>query len=46
MTDGRLISGDHGAVRVTAGSATELIDAFLATPYTIEQNPFFEQGTC
>lgn len=42
-TDGALITGDSGSVRVTAGSAEVLIDRFLATPYAVEQNQHFEQ---
>jgi hypothetical protein len=42
-TDGALITGDSGSVRITAGSAEELTDRFLATPYTVEQNPHFVQ---
>jgi hypothetical protein len=42
-TDGALIEGDSGSVRITAGSAEELTDRFLGTPYTVEQNPRFVQ---
>lgn len=43
-TDGAVITGDSGSVRITAGSATELVDRFLDTPYTVEQNPHFVQN--
>lgn len=42
VTDGRLIVGESG-VRVTAGSADELVDRFLATTYTLTDNQFYEQ---
>lgn len=42
-TDGAVIAGDFGSVRITAGSASDLVDRFLATPYTVEQNPHFVQ---
>jgi hypothetical protein len=42
-TDGQLITGSSGAVRITTGSASNLVDRFLAAAYTVEQNPFFEQ---
>ena len=42
-TDGARITGDSGSVRITAGSAEELTDRFLATPYTVEQNLHFVQ---
>lgn len=37
-TDGALLVGDSGGVRVTAGSAVEVVDRFLAAPYTVEEN--------
>jgi hypothetical protein len=42
-TDGALITGDSGSVRITAGSAEELTDRFLGTPYAVERNPRFVQ---
>lgn len=43
VTDGSLIAGDSRSIRVTAGSAGELVDRFLASAYTVRNNEFFEQ---
>lgn len=39
-----LVYGDsYGSVQVTAGSAEELVDRFIAAAYTVEDNSFYEQ---
>lgn len=44
VTDGVVIRGDSGSVRITAGTAAELVDRSLSAPYTVERNPYFTQG--
>lgn len=43
-TDGIVLAGASGSVRITAGSAEQLVDRFLATPYTVHQNMHFVQN--
>jgi len=38
-----VITGASGSVRVTAGSADELVDRFLAAAYAVSDNEFYEQ---
>jgi hypothetical protein len=42
-TDGTVITASSGSVRVTAGSADELVDRFLAASYAVRDNEFYEQ---
>jgi len=38
-----VITGSSGSVRVTAGSADELADRFLAASCAVRDNEFYEQ---
>ena len=42
VSDGSLLVGDAGSVRVTAGSAAALVDRFLAAPCTVRDNQYYQ----
>lgn len=41
---GKVYGFSFGSVKITASSAEELVDQFIAAPYTVEENPYYAQG--